>query len=358
MPTRVLAPYLGAAADVRFAPPGSATAPGQIPARDLADVYGVGRERRASRLAALFGSRVSHSLSPALHNARFEALGDETLYVPSPSLAVRGASALLAASPVWPPLAARPSRFPSRRRPAPLPGGRAGQHAPLRRGERASRVQHGPDRPRRVDPAGRGDGRRAADGARPWCRRNCPDRCRGPSKEGLRGRGQCSRRGEGRVASGNRGSVGSLLEARGFGFPLHTRERHAARAGRGRPAPCDASLLRPGLLVVDAPYRAGGTALAREARAAGATVFDGFALLSRRRRTGGALHGPGTAPSDLSPRCRSASGRSSVRIPRGRPMTNAPDPNLPRGVSAFLFEAAPAAVAPRRESSRDSPPPD
>jgi len=68
----------------------------------------------------------------------------------------------------------------------------------------------------------------------------------------------------------------------------------------GDPLPCDASLLRPGLLVVDAPYRAGGTALAREARAAGATVFDGFALLLAQAAGQAALFtGRATAPSDL-----------------------------------------------------------
>ncbi len=56
--------------------------PGQIAARDLADVYGVGRPRRVRRVFALLGDRVSHSLSPALHNANFEAVGQDALYVP------------------------------------------------------------------------------------------------------------------------------------------------------------------------------------------------------------------------------------------------------------------------------------
>ncbi len=60
--TRVLAPYFGAPLMFASIVPGGATAPGQLQARDLRDVYGVGRARRASRLVALLGSRVSHSL--------------------------------------------------------------------------------------------------------------------------------------------------------------------------------------------------------------------------------------------------------------------------------------------------------
>ena len=58
------------------------TAPGQLLALDLAEIYGVGRPRKISRLFALLGGVVSHSLSPALHNANFEALGLDALYVP------------------------------------------------------------------------------------------------------------------------------------------------------------------------------------------------------------------------------------------------------------------------------------
>ncbi len=80
--TRVLSPYLGAALSFGALDPLRATAPGQVGARDLADVYGIGRARRVRRLFALLGDRVSHSLSPALHNANFEALGQDALYVP------------------------------------------------------------------------------------------------------------------------------------------------------------------------------------------------------------------------------------------------------------------------------------
>ena len=80
--TRALAPYLGAALAYGALLPGRATAPGQLLARDLAEIYGVARPRKVSRLFGLLGGVVSHSLSPALHNANFEALGLDALYVP------------------------------------------------------------------------------------------------------------------------------------------------------------------------------------------------------------------------------------------------------------------------------------
>jgi shikimate 5-dehydrogenase len=47
----------------------------------------------------------------------------------------------------------------------------------------------------------------------------------------------------------------------------------------GDPLPCPEDLLGPGLLVLDAPYQPGGTALAHAARKAGAEVMDGYTLL-------------------------------------------------------------------------------
>jgi shikimate dehydrogenase len=47
----------------------------------------------------------------------------------------------------------------------------------------------------------------------------------------------------------------------------------------GDPVPCPLELLRPGVLVIDAPYRPEGTDLARAAYAAGAAVVDGHTLL-------------------------------------------------------------------------------
>ena len=45
------------------------------------------------------------------------------------------------------------------------------------------------------------------------------------------------------------------------------------------PLPCDAALLSPGVLAVDAPYRPSGTAFSHEAIRRGARLVDGFTLL-------------------------------------------------------------------------------
>ena len=124
--TVALAPYLGAALSFGAFDPARATAPGQVGVRDLDEVYAVARPRRVRRLFAFLGDRVSHSLSPAIHNANFEALGLGSLYVPFalrslgtelPAL-VAGLDALGLLS------SRRRSRFPSsrKRRILPTPG--------------------------------------------------------------------------------------------------------------------------------------------------------------------------------------------------------------------------------------------
>ena len=77
----------------------------------------------------------------------------------------------------------------------------------------------------------------------------------------------------------------------------------------GDPLPCEQNILRPGMLVIDAPYRAGGTELVRAARAAGARVVDGQTLLLLQAAGQAALFtGRTTSPrellSHLAPRLR------------------------------------------------------
>jgi shikimate dehydrogenase len=68
----------------------------------------------------------------------------------------------------------------------------------------------------------------------------------------------------------------------------------------GDPLPCEQNLLRPRMLVIDAPYRAGGTELVRAARAAGACVVEGQTLLLLQAAGQAALFtGRKTAPRDL-----------------------------------------------------------
>ena len=303
MPTRVLAPYLGAPLMFASLRPGSATAPGQIPARDLADVYGVGRERRASRLVALFGSRVSHSLSPALHNARFEALGDETLYVP---FALRSLSeelpALLAGlARLGLPLAGASVTIPFKEE----AGAFAGEDAPVNTllfGEGSAPRAANTDQIALDELIPQGG---ATAGGRPTALVLGAGGTAGTAVEVLRRKGfevVVSARDAEKGASLAATAGVSFLSWKHVASVLPSILVNATPLGldEGDALPCDASLLRPGLLVVDAPYRAGGTALAREARAAGATVFDGFALLLAQAAGQAALFtGRATAPSDL-----------------------------------------------------------
>jgi 3-dehydroquinate dehydratase/shikimate dehydrogenase len=61
---------------------GGAAAPGQTPARDLADRYRVRATTAATRVYGVAGSPLGHSASPAMHNAAFATLGVDAVYVP------------------------------------------------------------------------------------------------------------------------------------------------------------------------------------------------------------------------------------------------------------------------------------
>lgn len=61
---------------------GNGVAPGQVPASVLRQVYRVGRVSSAAAVFGVAGRPVSHSLSPVLHNAAFDALGLAAVYVP------------------------------------------------------------------------------------------------------------------------------------------------------------------------------------------------------------------------------------------------------------------------------------
>jgi 3-dehydroquinate dehydratase/shikimate dehydrogenase len=278
MATRVLAPYLGAPLMFASFVPGGATAPGQVAARDLVGIYGVGRERRVSRLVALFGSRVSHSLSPALHNSRFEALGEEALYVP---FALRSLGEELA------PLRAALSRVG-------LPLAAASVTIPFK--EEAGAFA-GAGGPANTLVFGSGDAVRWANTDAAAMEMLIPQAARGARALVLGAGGTARtavdvlrRKGFEVVVSARRREQGEAFAASARATFLPSNELpslrpsvlvHATPLGLdpGDPLPCDAELLRPGLLVVDAPYRAGGTALVRAARAAGCDVVDGFALL-------------------------------------------------------------------------------
>jgi 3-dehydroquinate dehydratase/shikimate dehydrogenase len=62
--------------------PGTESAPGQLPATVMADLYRVRRISATTRLYGILGSDVVRSFSPMLHNRAFEARNVDAVYVP------------------------------------------------------------------------------------------------------------------------------------------------------------------------------------------------------------------------------------------------------------------------------------
>ena len=69
--SRLLSPRAGAAFTFASSSDGAETAPGQVSARTLLDLYRVDQLDQATRLFGVAGIPISHSLSPHLHNAGF-----------------------------------------------------------------------------------------------------------------------------------------------------------------------------------------------------------------------------------------------------------------------------------------------
>jgi 3-dehydroquinate dehydratase/shikimate dehydrogenase len=315
--TRALAPYLGAALAFGALLPGRATAPGQLLARDLWDVYGVGRKRNVSRLFAILGGVVSHSLSPALHNANFEALGIDALYVPfAMRMLGREIESLHASLDVLGlPLAGSSVTIPFKEEAALLSGA-------AEDGERAVNTLF------RASPPGQPLRLRAANTDRLAFEAAIEDaeKEREPTEKGsvrtalvfgaggtarvavdvLRRRGWevfVSNRTEDRGAALASDTGAHFLSKKSSAaFPLSDVLINATSLGlkEGDPLPCEQSLLRPGMLVIDAPYRVGETELVKAARAAGARVVDGQALLLIQAAGQATLFtGKKTSPDDL-----------------------------------------------------------
>ena len=78
VPTRVLASRLRN----RWTYAGNAVAPGQIPAARLLGEFGFRRIHADATLYGVVGRPIAHSLSPVMHNAGFNALGINAVYVP------------------------------------------------------------------------------------------------------------------------------------------------------------------------------------------------------------------------------------------------------------------------------------
>jgi len=80
--TRIIGGRYNAPFTYASAGPGMETAPGQVPADLLADLYRIGRITETTRVYGLLGQDVQRSLSPILHNRGFEATGFDGVYVP------------------------------------------------------------------------------------------------------------------------------------------------------------------------------------------------------------------------------------------------------------------------------------
>lgn len=80
--TRILGPSRGAFLTYGSLDPAHATAPGQITAADLRDLYRIHRLDQQTKIMGLVGSPVMHSVSPHIHNAAFAASGINAVYLP------------------------------------------------------------------------------------------------------------------------------------------------------------------------------------------------------------------------------------------------------------------------------------
>ncbi len=80
--TRILGPSRGSFLTYASLDEDSATAPGQVTATDLREVYRIDEIDRETQVFGIVGSPIGHSLSPRIHNAAFAAANLNAVYVP------------------------------------------------------------------------------------------------------------------------------------------------------------------------------------------------------------------------------------------------------------------------------------
>jgi 3-dehydroquinate dehydratase/shikimate dehydrogenase len=80
--TRILGPSRGGYLTYASLETENATAPGQISARELQELYRIGSIDRQTAIFGLIGLPTSHSVSPRMHNAAFAAAATNAVYIP------------------------------------------------------------------------------------------------------------------------------------------------------------------------------------------------------------------------------------------------------------------------------------
>lgn len=80
--TRILGPARGSFLTYGAVGHGKETAPGQVLANELRDLYRIDRVDRDTQIFGIIGQPVGHSLSPQMHNAAFAAAGLNAVYIP------------------------------------------------------------------------------------------------------------------------------------------------------------------------------------------------------------------------------------------------------------------------------------
>src|SRR6267142_1953978 len=88
--TRILGPSRGAFLTYAALEDETGTAPGQISAREMKQVYRIEKIDRQTQIFGLIGLPVGHSISPWMHNAAFEAMDINAVYLPFEVRDVKG----------------------------------------------------------------------------------------------------------------------------------------------------------------------------------------------------------------------------------------------------------------------------
>jgi 3-dehydroquinate dehydratase/shikimate dehydrogenase len=85
--TRVLA--LARGSFLTYGALGQGSAPGQIPVREMHDVYRFDRLKKSTKIIGIIGNPLGHSLSPVIHNRAFAAMNLDFAFVKCPTTDVK-----------------------------------------------------------------------------------------------------------------------------------------------------------------------------------------------------------------------------------------------------------------------------